>query len=79
MKNGLIIDKIGNKYWYLNGELHREDGPAIELINKDKIWYLNGEIHREDGPAVMMNGIKEWWYKNTLINCRSQEEIRCSN
>ena len=22
----------GTKYWYLNGERHREDGPAIEWV-----------------------------------------------
>jgi hypothetical protein len=32
----------GDKEWYLNGDLHREDGPAIELANGDKEWYLNG-------------------------------------
>ena len=49
----------GNKYWYVNGEFHREDGPAI-IINGHKKWYLNGELHREDGPAVeFANGDKE--------------------
>ena len=24
------VDQYGTKYWYLNDELHREDGPAIE-------------------------------------------------
>ena len=28
--------------WYLNGKLHREDGPAVELTNGSKEWYLNG-------------------------------------
>jgi hypothetical protein len=47
--------------WYLNGELHREDGPAIEFANGDKLWHLNGELHREDRPAVeFANGYKEW-------------------
>ena len=23
------IDDYGNKYWYLNGKYHREDGPAL--------------------------------------------------
>ena len=41
----------GNKSWYLNGKLHREDGPAREWANGDKVWYLNGKLHREDGPA----------------------------
>ena len=30
--------------WYnLNGELHREDGPAIEFADGDKSWYINGQ------------------------------------
>jgi len=52
----------GNKYWLINGKLHREDGPAVEYTNGDKSWYLNGNLHREDGPAVeYTNGDKYWW------------------
>lgn len=36
MKNGLKIDKEGNKKYYLNGKLHREDGPALEFGNDNK-------------------------------------------
>ena len=46
------VDNKGNKRWYLNGELHREDGPAIEYVDGTKEWYLNGELHRKDGPAI---------------------------
>ena len=35
-------DADGSKCWYLNGELHRVDGPAVEYANGDKYWYLNG-------------------------------------
>ena len=28
--------------WYLNDQLHREDGPAVEYANGDKAWLLNG-------------------------------------
>jgi hypothetical protein len=38
--------------WYLNGQVHREDGPAVEYDSGDKYWYLNGKCHRVDGPAV---------------------------
>ena len=31
----------GSKQWFLNGKLHREDGPAIEHANGIKEWYLN--------------------------------------
>ena len=34
-------DEDGIKYWGLNGKLHREDGPAIEVSNGEKAWYLN--------------------------------------
>ena len=33
----------GYKCWYLNGNLHREDGPACEWANGGKEWYLNGQ------------------------------------
>jgi hypothetical protein len=33
----------GAKYWYLNGKLHREDGPAVKYSDGEKYWYLNGE------------------------------------
>ena len=51
----------GTTTWRVNGNLHREDGPAVEYANGDKSWYLNGKLHREDGPAVeYANGYKEW-------------------
>ena len=52
----------GYKAWYLNGKLHKEDGPAVEHDNGYKAWYLNDRCHREDGPAVeYASGYKEWW------------------
>ena len=58
----------GNKYWYLNGNQHREDGPAIEWSNGDTAWYLNGKLHRKDGPAVdCTNGGKSWWLNGELL------------
>jgi N-acetylneuraminic acid mutarotase len=44
----------GDKAWYLNGELHREDGPAIEYANGDKHWFLNGEsLTKEEHKEAM--------------------------
>ena len=64
MKNGLEIDQYGNKYWYKNDKLHREDGPACEYANGGKSWYKNGELHREDGPAREYANGNKVWYKN---------------
>ena len=58
----IIINYNENKFWYLDGERHREDGPAVEYANGNKSWWLNGERHRVDGPAVEnANGNKSWW------------------
>lgn len=64
IKDGLHIDNKGTKTWYLNGEIHREDGPAIETVNGDKYWYKNGMIHREDGPAAEFADGQKKWLKN---------------
>jgi hypothetical protein len=64
MKNGLVVDKLGNKYWYKDDKLHREDGPAAEFVSGDKHWYKDNNLHREDGPAIeRFDGSKGWWYK----------------
>lgn len=41
-------DSYGNKFWYLNGKLHREDGPAIERANGEKYWCINGKQLTEE-------------------------------
>jgi len=57
----------GDKEWFLNDKLHREDGPAIERADGDKVWYLNGKRHREDGPArEWADGDKEWFLNGKL-------------
>ena len=56
-----VVNRQGSKNWYLDGILHREDGPAIEDSNGNKTWYLNDKCHREDGPAIeYSDGYKEW-------------------
>ena len=62
MKNGKVVDRDGTEFWYENGLLHREDGPAVIYSNGHKFWYKNGKLHREDGPAIVAwNGSKQWW------------------
>ena len=54
------VNEIGT-FWRLNGNLHREDGPAAEWSDGSKEWYRNGKYHREDGPAIeWADGTKKW-------------------
>jgi hypothetical protein len=60
----LVVKSWGNgsKSWFLNGKLHREDGPAYECPDGAKEWYQNGKLHRLDGPAIeYANGTKQWY------------------
>ena len=58
------VQVYNNRTIWLNkeGQLHREDGPAVEHSDGSKEWFLNDKHHREDGPAVeYANGDKEWY------------------
>ena len=61
-----IEDPSGSKEWYLNGKLHREEGPAIEDPSGSEYWYLNDELHRQDGPAVECSDGYKSWYLNGI-------------
>ena len=49
----------GDKYWCLDGEYHREDGPAIEYVDGERGWYLNDKSLTEDEFNEAMNPTKE--------------------
>jgi hypothetical protein len=72
-RNGPAIETAnGDKYFYINGERHREDGPAIERSMFNwfyKEWHINGKLHRKNGPAVeSANGYKEWWINGKRLS-----------
>lgn len=64
---GIAERPDGTKFWYKDGELHREDGPAVEHSNGTH-WYKNNYRHREDGPAVEYADGEKHWYKNGLLH-----------
>jgi hypothetical protein len=67
IKYEVTVYANGDKLWRLNGEFHREDGPALEYSNGGKHWLLNGKYHREDGPAIdFINGDKCWYLNGKL-------------
>ena len=58
----------GGEEWYLNGQRHREGGPAIERASGTKAWYLNGQRHREGGPAIERADGSKYWYLNDKLH-----------
>lgn len=57
----MTVDVDGTQHWYLNGQRHREDEPAVICPDGAQYWYLNGELHRTDGPAVIWPDIQSWY------------------
>jgi len=51
----------GAQLWKRNGQLHREDGPAVIRPDGTQKWYLDGKQHRLDGPSALYpDGAQEW-------------------
>ena len=73
MNENQEIVKTKNKVsYYLNGKLHRENGPAIEYDDGGKEYWINGIRHRIDGPAVeYVTGNKEYYINGELLTERA--------
>jgi hypothetical protein len=52
------------EYHNKQGQLHREDGPAVEWKTGIKEWYINGKTHRANGPALVYIEGSRLWYIN---------------
>jgi hypothetical protein len=64
---GEVVYSSGEIRWHLNGNLHREGGPAIEYANGTKEWWLKGRRHREGAPAIeYAEGSKSWFLNDKI-------------
>jgi len=71
-RNGLLEDVHGNKTWWKNGLLHREDGPAVEWINGFKSWWINGERSEKFRNCPGRNRVEcldSNWIPNHIVYC----------
>ena len=53
MKDGLRIHPCGDRHWFFNDRVHREDGPAEEWVNGAELWWFDGTFLGE--------GAKGFW------------------
>ena len=44
----VTVSPNGTQHWWLNGNLHREDGPAVVWSDGTKSWSLNGKELSEE-------------------------------
>ena len=45
-KPELIEHPNGTKEWWVDGKLHRIDGPALEYPDGSKFGFADGKLHR---------------------------------
>src|ERR1700691_6204728 len=66
--------------YYLNGILHREDGPAVIWPNEIGEYFLKGKFHRVDGPVIIRNGsIQKYYINDENITEEVEEWIKENN
>ena len=62
-------DEDGTRRYYNGtGQLHRENGPAVEWADGTRYWYQNGQLHRTDGPAIEWNDGGKGWHQNDQLH-----------
>ena len=47
-----------------NGQLHRDNGPAVIYPDGTQLWYRNGKRHRDDGPSAVYPDGTQYWHRN---------------
>jgi hypothetical protein len=62
--DGEIVTTVISVKYYRDGNLHREDGPAVESIYGTKYWYFDGMHCDEEHWKFMVENIK----KNRLVS-----------
>ena len=58
----------------VDGTRHREDGPAVILVDGTEEWYAHGQLHRgDDLPAVSKSdGTKQWYLNGTCYSAEGE-------
>ena len=58
----LRIYKSGDKYWFLNDQYHRANGPSIVYNDGGREWYWQGKRHRANGTAIDWSNTECWYW-----------------
>jgi hypothetical protein len=76
-----VVYTDGTKWWYKQGQIHRDGGPAVVHPNGVEEWWQNNKRHRTGGPAVIypdtaeiipeLRGVKQHWDSGNMF----QEEL----
>ena len=55
------VVKDGATLYYVDGQLHRDYGPAVCTATGQEYWYQHGKLDRTDGPAIVGHTYQAWF------------------
>ena len=55
---GMIEYTSGSKSWWVDGKLHRLDGPAVEYADGTKSWFIDDKQVSEKQHALLYSIMK---------------------
>lgn len=72
-----VLKDLGCTVYELDGDYHREDGPAVIWDDGSYIWYRHGWFHRNDGPAFFNAeyGNLHWYFDGKKYSFEEWLEI----
>lgn len=59
----------------VNGNLHREDGSAVDNNDGHKEWWLNGNRHRIGEPAIIFASRDFQYYENNKCSQKDSPAV----
>lgn len=66
---GMVVRENRDRYWVLNDQFHRINGPAYIKATGGEYWYRNGKWHRLDGLAFDNgNGLTGYYIDGIAFN-----------
>ena len=75
---GFITNNIsGVERWFLNGQRHRLDGPAIKDIHNNESWYIDDKLHRIGGAALSNNKGEKQYYCYGKSYSKIKHDLLC--
>ena len=63
-----IISGIGYaEGWFLNNEIHRDDGPAITFKDSERHWYRYDYFYNLNGPTIIKPSGKKYYHIDGVL------------
>jgi hypothetical protein len=63
-----IIMANGTKFWYKDGEMHRDNDEPSFIDGTTKMWHKDGILYRDNDLPAFISSAWTLWYKNGVIH-----------